>query len=455
MTTKVKKAAVVLSSLLAFTCLAGCGGNGDTPDGDQERITFWGITDQYTSESYKQLVDAYNERQGKIDGVFVKYSPKTDSSANHISYCGSARGTVDIIGVSDRYVFNNIAQGFYTNLQDYIDDETTYTRNEAGEAYFSEDNYSANNIDRFRFNAETREAGAGEDLYALPLVSNASVIYYNEDYFLNNNINIISVTEEELDAYNAANGTDYAARGYAEYTAEAAPAKGLKTSENLQGETVVKVFNDLIPMSFLEVNTLSKYFSTEYNAASPSRYGILNEWWFSHGWAVGGDCVKWDEASGQYKFTLGDKQPNYLVTSAVTVNGTAYAAGDILTYRDRNYVLENSSADISAHLYELPSQYEQFREFCAWSQEADKKVDDEVYGYEISPSPATLNNSSKVNYFTSGEVAMLVDGTTATLYGDGVALNARAYRKFGTAVSAFATDGTVELKNITLSRDLK
>ena len=181
MTTKVKKAAVVLSSLLAFTCLAGCGGNGDTPDGDQERITFWGITDQYTSESYKQLVDAYNERQGKIDGVFVKYSPKTDSSANHISYCGSARGTVDIIGVSDRYVFNNIAQGFYTNLQDYIDDETTYTRNEAGEAYFSEDNYSANNIDRFRFNAETREAGAGEDLYALPLVSNASVIYYNED----------------------------------------------------------------------------------------------------------------------------------------------------------------------------------------------------------------------------------------------------------------------------------
>lgn len=412
MTTKVKKAAVVLSSLLAFTCLAGCGGNGDTPDGDQERITFWGITDQYTSESYKQLVDAYNERQGKIDGVFVKYSPKTDSSANHISYCGSARGTVDIIGVSDRYVFNNIAQGFYTNLQDYIDDETTYTRNEAGEAYFSEDNYSANNIDRFRFNAETREAGAGEDLYALPLVSNASVIYYNEDYFLNNNINIISVTEEELDVYNAANGTDYAARGYAEYTAEAAPAKGLKTSENLQGETVVKVFNDLIPMSFLEVNTLSKYFSTEYNAASPSRYGILNEWWFSHGWAVGGDCVKWDEASGQYKFTLGDKQPNYLVTSAVTVNGTAYAAGDILTYRDRNYVLENSSADISAHLYELPSQYEQFREFCAWSQEADKKVDDEVYGYEISPSPATLNNSSKVNYFTSGEVAMLVDGTT-------------------------------------------
>ena len=52
-------------------------------------------------------------------------------------------------------------------------------------------------------------------------------------------------------------------------------------------------------------------------------------------------------------------------------------------------------------------------------------------------------------------VDLIVDDPIATLYVDGVALNARAYRKFGTAVSAFATDGTVELKNITLSRDLK
>ena len=52
-------------------------------------------------------------------------------------------------------------------------------------------------------------------------------------------------------------------------------------------------------------------------------------------------------------------------------------------------------------------------------------------------------------------VDLIVDDTIATLYVDGVALNARAYRKFGTAVSAFATDGAMELKNITLSQDLK
>lgn len=409
---KKKLIALAISSVLAATCLAGCGGGGDDGAGNGERITFWGITDQYTSSSYSQLVDAYNAGQGKIDGVYVKYSPKTDSSANHMSYCASARGTVDIIGVSDRYVFNNIAQGFYTNLQDYIDDSSTYTKNADGETYFSVDNYAAGNIDRFRFNKETSEAGEGEDLYALPLVANASVIYYNEDYFTQNNINIISVTEDELEAYNQANGTTYAPRGYAEYTVEAMPAAGLKTSENLEGEAVVKVFNNLIPMSFLEVNTLSKYFTREYNKQSPSLYGVLNEWWFSHGWAVGGDCVKWDEDMGQYKFTLGDEQPNYLVTEAVTVNGTQYDAGDILSYADRNWVLDNLSSAVASSLYELPSQYEQFREFCAWSQVTGKKVDNEVYGYGISPSPATLNNSSKVQYFTSGEVAMLVDGTT-------------------------------------------
>ena len=409
---KKKLIALAISSVLAATCLAGCGGGGDDGAGNAERITFWGITDQYTSSSYSQLVDAYNAGQGKIDGVYVKYSPKTDSSANHMSYCASARGTVDIIGVSDRYVFNNIAQGFYTNLQDYIDDPSTYTKNADGKTYFSVDNYAAGNIDRFRFNKETSEAGEGEDLYALPLVANASVIYYNEDYFTQNNINIISVTEDELEAYNKTNGTTYAPRGYAEYTVDVMPAAGLKTSKNLEGEEVVKVFNNLIPMSFLEVNTLSKYFTREYNKQSPSLYGVLNEWWFSHGWAVGGDCVKWDEDMGQYKFTLGDEQPNYLVTEAVTVNGTPYDAGDILSYADRNWVLNNSYSSVVSSLYELPSQYEQFREFCAWSQVTGKKVDNEVYGYGISPSPATLNNSSKVQYFTSGEVAMLVDGTT-------------------------------------------
>ena len=66
---KKKLIALAISSVLAATCLVGCGGGGDDGADNGERITFWGITDQYTSSSYSQLVDAYNAGQGKIDGV--------------------------------------------------------------------------------------------------------------------------------------------------------------------------------------------------------------------------------------------------------------------------------------------------------------------------------------------------------------------------------------------------
>ena len=42
---------------------------------------------------------------------------------------------------------------------------------------------------------------------------------------------------------------------YCEYTVDAAPDKKLKTSKNLTGEEVVKVFNNLIPMNYIELNT--------------------------------------------------------------------------------------------------------------------------------------------------------------------------------------------------------
>lgn len=400
-------AVIALSGLIGIGCLAGCSNNNSVP-ADRQKITFWGIPDQYNGNSFKEMVDAYNKGQGAIDGVWVSYLPKSDTSSDHVNTCTSKKPTVDVIGVSDRYTFNNIAQGFYTNLQPYVDDTSTYTTDKNGKKLFDVNNYASNNIDRYRFNVQTKEAGKGEDLYMLPMLNNATVLYYNETQFINNNINIISVPEEELDAYNATNGTSYAPRGYAEYTVAASPETNLKTSVNLQGQTVVKVFNNCIPMSFLETNTLSKNFSKAQNTKSSTKYGILNEWWFSHGWAVGGDCVKWDEDANQYKFTLGEEAKNYLVTSEVTINGVLYQPGEILTYRDKKTVQGGAE-----HLYELPSQYEQFREFCAWSQKKGVAVDDELSGYEISPSPATLGNTSKATYFTSSEVAMLVEDLSA------------------------------------------
>ena len=63
---KKKLFALAISSVLAATCLDVCGGGGDDA-GNAERITVWGINDEYTACSYSQLVGAYNAGQGKID----------------------------------------------------------------------------------------------------------------------------------------------------------------------------------------------------------------------------------------------------------------------------------------------------------------------------------------------------------------------------------------------------
>ena len=399
---------IVLSSVLTMT---GCGESGTSEPADSkvDRINFWSIGDQFSMTAYKNLVDYYNANQGKLDGVQVKISFKQDQSDTHYAICGSSKSQVDILGVSDRKFFNNAKEGYYTNLEELYNDESKRIKDKNGNYVLNLEDISENLLDRYRFDIDSRTGGKGQDLYAIPMGSDPTLLIYNVDLFNDANINIVSIEESELEAYNSKNNTSYKARGYAEYTVDRAPAANLKTSKNLNGEEVVKVFNNLIPMNYVELNTISKYFTKSYTPSSKSTYGVLNEWWFSHGWPVGGDCVAWDEELEKYKFILGDESSNYMVIEDTQINGTTYKKGDIIRYNDRKYVNNNPSFDKSS-LYELPSQYEQFRDFCALSQAKGVKVDSELDGYGISPSPATLQNSSKITYFTSGSVAMVVEG---------------------------------------------
>ncbi len=408
---------VLAATLLVgtMTTLTGCGG-GSAGSGDREVVKFWASVNQYTTASMKELVDTYNEGQGKVDGVFVQVDlTKKDVSSNHYSICPeSVKNQTDILSVSDRYIFAgaSYASGsYYTDLSSMYADESLRTKTKDGEYVFNLEDLSESAVERFYFNRETGEAGNMETgtLYAIPQGGAPTILFYNEGYFEEANINIISVKEEELEAYNKKNGTTYAPRGYCEYTVGAMPKDGLKTSTNLAGEKVVKVFNNQIPMNYIELNTLSKEFTQTYNSDATSVYGFLNEWWFSHGWPVGGNCVAWDKEKQQHVFVLGDTSPCYYVTKAVTIDGTDYQPGDVLGYNARKFVAANAgSVDMSA-LYELPTQYEQFRDFCALSQKIGAKVDNTTDGYGISPDPNSFSSSSKVKYFTAGQVAMLVE----------------------------------------------
>lgn len=409
---------VLVTTLLVGTMAAtlmGCGGSSSNA-GDREVVKFWASVNQYTTAAMKEVVDTYNEGQGKLDGVLVQVDlTKSDVSSNHYSICPeNVKNQTDILSVSDRYIFAgaNYASGsYYTDLSALYQQEALRTKTKDGEYVFNLEDLSDSAVERFYFNRETGEAGNTETgtLYAIPQGSSPTMLIYNEDYFKGANINIVSIKEEELSDYNKKNGTSFAPRGYCEYTVDAAPGKDLKTSKNLAGEEVIKVFNNLIPMNYIELNTLSKNFTQSYNSEAKSVYGVLNEWWFSHGWPVGGNCIAWDTEANQHVFTLGDTNPGYYVTKDITINGTEYKAGDVLGYNARKFVANNAgSVDMSA-LYEIPTQYEQFREFCALSQKTDAYVDDTMKGYGISPDPNSFSSSSKIKYFTSGQVAMLVE----------------------------------------------
>ena len=409
---------VLVTTLLVGTMVAtltGCGGSSSNA-GDREVVKFWASVNQYTTAAMKEVVDTYNEGQGKLDGVLVQVDlTKSDVSSNHYSICPeNVKNQTDILSVSDRYIFAgvNYASGsYYTDLSALYQQEALRTKTKDGEYVFNLEDLSEAAVERFYFNRETGEAGNTETgtLYAIPQGSSPTMLIYNEDYFKGANINIVSIKEEELSDYNKKNGTSFAPRGYCEYTVDAAPGKDLKTSKNLAGEEVIKVFNNLIPMNYIELNTLSKNFTQSYNSEAKSVYGVLNEWWFSHGWPVGGNCIAWDTEANQHVFTLGDTNPGYYVTKDITINGTEYKAGDVLGYNARKFVANNAgSVDMSA-LYEIPTQYEQFREFCALSQKTDAYVDDTMKGYGISPDPNSFSSSSKIKYFTSGQVAMLVE----------------------------------------------
>ena len=52
-------------------------------------------------------------------------------------------------------------------------------------------------------------------------------------------------------------------------------------------------------------------------------------------------------------------------------------------------------------------------------------------------------------------IRLIVDGTIATIYVNGVALNARMYTKPGEALSMFVTDGGLKITNASIAKGLK
>ena len=398
-----KTVPILMALLLSTATFASCGG---TQKSNGTEITFYVGIDNFSVETYTNLVDSYNKGQGVIDGVSVKMVKKSAGYDADLSTT-LAGNPPDVMNISDKYFKQYAINDGLFNIQSLLDDASLITYDKDGKKYFDVSEISTDVVNRLRIDLSTKQAGyPANPLYGMPNGSNNTFLYYNIDALSAQNINIISKDESELA------GTDYSPSGYAEYVI--APESGLQASANLEGETVYKVFNNKIPMNWEEIVRISKYLTKSYNSTSTTTYGFLSDWWFSYGWSVGGDCMNWSEEKNQYVFTLGDANTNYLVVDDVIVNGTSYKAGEILEYKDKTYVADNEEefeSVIGTSLYALPSQYDAFAEYCALSQTTDQKVDTEKYGYAISPTYEKLSTyPSKSQFFTSKEVAILAEG---------------------------------------------
>lgn len=416
-----KKKLLTAVTLLQCATIVMAAGACGAPEGQRGKVslTFWAVVNENNNQVMTQIVNNFNQTNERYT---VRLIPKT--SGYSASLGGTLKGSTppNIVQIDDRYYKNYVNQGYLTNLDEYFADK----KDENGEVVRAASTLDLNDFwstaaGRCRYNPETGYSGGDNPLYSLPGGISPGVMYYNATALKGAGINVISVAEGEVASYNGANGTEYLARGY--YVYDSAPAEGLTAKDGKY-----HVFNNQIPMSFEELVEISTLFTKSYNAGSPTNYGFFNEWWFSFGWSVGGDCLEWDEEKGQYVMALGEETANYLVTGkdGLTVNGTAYAEGDILTYTDKHYVADvlasSSHADYTQvkgyvdgqFLYELPSIRDTFELFLRLPQSKTKNVTEENKGLALSPTPTIIGNKSKTDLLTSKECAFVVEDATAT-----------------------------------------
>lgn len=378
---KFTRCIALLLALVSLLSLAACSAAGGKPSNGKTTLQFWGWGDAVEAEVFQEITNRFNETVGKEKNITVKYVQKASSSySSDAALALSGNHTPDIVYVEDKYI-KSWAEAEYLVQLDSGKYEGFDFANAGGEIW-------DNAISRYRFDPDTATSSDDAPLWALPKDIGPTVLYYNAAYLEQLQITEISVPENELADYNAANGTAYTAKGY--------------DSEN-------RVFNNRIAMNWSEIIELAK----EMQKIDGCDYGYYNEWWYAYGWSVGGDVVEY-MPEGYYKFTLNDTSANYIVkddVASVTINGNTYTAGQIISYTDKATI---TGAD-KANLNELPSMYDAFLEFVALTAKEGSVVGTrsdgtKQLGYGVSMGANSLGTADAEDYFISGKFGMFVDG---------------------------------------------
>lgn len=443
-----KMLCLALGAMMVCGSLAGCNRKSSSD------VQFWVTGSREEIDQYVRLVDAFNSSYGKDNGIKVNISTK-DSSGYYTTIqttANSENGGPDVFLQSDNDFKQRLYGHYFTEIQEYVDQVTDIDISDIRESAIS----------RFRLNMETNTSNKTDPLQALPLDSQPSALYYNKTMFESAGIKVISVDEEDLEAWNAGTIADNSGKKKSDYGITIdVPAKGYYRSVSpyyFNGEMTnawqkpivgeVLIFNNRIAMNWDEIEDLAMLFSAETNpkqtgssvSAYGTSYGYFTEWWFNYGWSVGGDCLQDLTGNGDWNFSLLDPNENYIVTSGTytgAYTGTIYQEGETLDFKDKmdiakdqvvvaddygEYHYTSKTGEIveireevknAENLAELPSTLEAFNRYLKLGAKTTAMIGKEgephtSAGLNISPNPNTfVGTNTCENYFWSKKIPMI------------------------------------------------
>ena len=432
---------VLLSLVLGASLLCACGGNTGSGTGT---VKFWVYGDESELEIYTLMTEEFNKTYGKENDITVDISTKPPGNYESlIQTVSTSKSGPDVFLVIEDNFKKWINMGFLADMTSYLDAVTDI---DISDVY-------ATTVDRLRYNIDKNTSNADDPLYGLPLDTKPSAIYYNETMFEKAGIIVISVDEENIDAWNKGEIADNRGKKKSDFpklSNVTVPKKGYYRSRNpyttdtgfiMPASDEVLVFNNRIAMNWDEVEDLAMIFTPaeQYNPEAGTKfgtdYGYFTEWWFNYGWSVGGDCLTDLSGEGDWNFSLLDASPNYYVTQdgfKGEYSGKTYVKGETLSHLDKydvpagqlmqaddegGYTYNGNKIGIraavtaaaeSGALIALPSTREAFTRYLKLGAETDADIEGEG-GLGISPNPLTFSTRTRMNYFYSGKMAMLVD----------------------------------------------
>ena len=441
--TKLKKVVAIFVAVLAAmstTVLTACSNSRDG-----SHIVFCSYGDESELAIYTEMVDEFNKTYGAEHNIKVDHTPiGITGYNNYIQSMSTARNSYDVCVVIEDRFKAWATTGIIGPMEEYFNAVTDIDVSDV----------FPNTVNRLRLNVSNNTSNLSDPLYGMPLDTKPSALYYNESLFNKAGIIIISVDEEDMDAWNKGEIADKRGHKKSDFdklSNVTVPKKGYYRSVRpyvsgfewtMPASDEILVFNNRIPMNWDEMEDLAMIFSPSSNPNAGkdfgTDYGMFTEWWFNYGWSVGGNCLQDLSGDGDWNFSLLDYTPNYIVTGESYTgkwSGKVYNKGETLEHNDKfdlpagkvmtpdnngGYTLDGKKlgirADVTAAatagtLGELPSTRDAFTRYLRLGASKTSVIEN-AGGLDIAPNPIIFNTRTRQNYWYSGKMAMLVDYST-------------------------------------------